>query len=171
MHLKLLTMVVALVGCTASPGLTQEKPLWTSTIGDLIGLPAATSTPVETATEPGSVNIEFVVDQCDASAVAPITLAELQPEPEPVPLPQAAPLPLAAPLTEIASLPEAVPDPEPQPKPLVVSETAPENVVPNPMDIAVVPDAVLPSLESFVTPVPVAQRGPVQVSPSIIYLP
>ena len=168
MRIKLFTMAVAMVGCASTAALAEEKPLWNSTVGDLIGLPAATSTPVATATEPGSVNIEFVVDQCDADAVEPLELADLQTEPGPS-LPLAAPLAPASPLTAAASLPGA--KPVPQAEPLVVAETAPVTTVPNPMDISVAPDAVLPSLESFVTPATVGQTTPVEVSPSILYLP
>jgi hypothetical protein len=160
MHLKLLTMAVAIAGTVITPALAEEKPLWNSTIGDLIGIPAPPPAPGEPVAEPGSVNIEFVVDQCDVRAGRRIDLADLQPEPD------------VEPLAEVAALPKAE---EPQPVAAPAAQfdavAAPEAAMPDPMDLAVAPDAVLPSLESFVTPSPVAQLGPVQVSPSIVYLP
>ncbi len=159
MHLKLLTMVVAITGTAINPALAEQKPLWNSTIGDLFGLPASTATPGATAAEPGSVNIEFVVDQCEIRAVRPLDLADLEPELEVEPQP------------EVASLPEATPQPPAAPAAEIVLAAAPGPVMPAPADLAVAPNAVLPSLESFATPAPVAQNGPVQVSPSIVYLP
>jgi len=159
MFLKRLITAVAILGCVAGQGLAQDKPLWDSTVGDLIGAPPAARTSVAATDEPASVNIEFVVDQCDAGVVEPIDLAEFLPDAEP----EAAPLPAAEATTEAEvetePLPEAAPAPE-QRTPL-----------PNPMDIAVAPDAVLPSLESFATPASLNQRGPIEISPSILYLP
>lgn len=156
MHIRLLVAVVAMaVGFVPSQGLADERRLWDSTVGDLIGIPSTDTTPVAAAPGPSSVNIEFVVDQCDAGVGEPIDLAELQPEP----VHELAPKPKAEPE------PKAEPQPEPEPRP------EPKTTDPNPMEIAVAPDAVLPSLESLATPVPLRQRGPVEISPSILYLP
>lgn len=157
MHLKLLTMAVAIAGTAINPALAEQKPLWNSTVGELIGLPASTPVTAATAVEPGSVNIEFVVDQCDIRTDQPIDLADLESKVEP--------------LTEVASLPEVGPEPLAVPAAEIVLAAAPGAVIPAPAALAVAPDAVLPSLENFVMPAPVAERHPVQVSPSIIYLP
>ena len=150
--------------------LAADQPGLSKALDDLTGKRTTKAALAPDQQDPGSVNIEFVVDQCEAR---PDDLPALSSLVEPAP-PTA--VVTSGPAQAQAPVPHSPPEPLPEPvAPAKVELPAP--VAPEPLDatdeLVVAPEAVLPSLADLEEPepVPLQSRALIQISPSIVYLP
>ncbi|WP_417310435.1 hypothetical protein [Devosia sp.] len=154
------------VGFIGFQVLASDRPIWDSTVGELIGtrLSPTPDTPSDTA--PAPVTIEFVLDQCAPVSEDLPQLASNEVSPEPVASP---PEPIVSPPEPVVSQPEQ----KAAPAEAVASPPEPVAVPAEPPIRA--PDSdnarVAPSPERSDRSVPLKQGEPVEISPSIIYLP